>query len=174
MKIRQATLQDLPGILELIEEAKQSLAARGVDQWQNGYPDAMVITNDIQKRQSYVMEANRSIIGTAVILCEEDPNYQKIEDGQWLTSGPYGVVHRIAIHPDHKGQGLAGCFFSYAWQLCQSANCVSLRIDTHQDNEAMQHAIRRFGFTYCGMVQMADGSPRKAYEYIGEEKDHGF
>lgn len=32
MKIRQATLQDLPGILELIEEAKQSLAARGVDQ----------------------------------------------------------------------------------------------------------------------------------------------
>lgn len=39
MKIRNAELCDLPYLLEMLENAKASLRALGIDQWQNGYPN---------------------------------------------------------------------------------------------------------------------------------------
>lgn len=174
MKIRKAQLDDLKDILDLLEQAKQSLANNGVDQWQNGYPNAEVISVDIKKGQSYVMEDDQSIIGTAAIVLEDDPNYNRIWSGEWRTDGPYGVIHRIAISPKRKGQRLAGQFFSYAVDLCHAVGFSSLRIDTHKDNISMQRAIQHFGFIYCGVVQMSDGSFRNAYEYIEEDQKDGF
>ena len=37
MKIRNAELCDLPDLLEMLENAKASLRALGIDQWQNGF-----------------------------------------------------------------------------------------------------------------------------------------
>ena len=41
-----------------------------------------------------------------------------------------------------------------------------LRIDTHEDNIVMQHLIIKNGFRKCGIIHIADGSPRIAYEKI--------
>lgn len=174
MNIRKAELKDLKDILELLEQAKQSLANNSIDQWQNGYPNAEVISIDIKKGQSFVMEDGRSIIGTAAIVLEDDPNYKQIWNGEWRTDGPYGVIHRIAISPKYKGHRLAGQFFSYAVCLCHSIGFASLRIDTHENNVCMQRAILNFGFEYCGVVQMSDGSFRNAYEYIERDHNDGF
>ena len=43
MKIRNAELCDLPYLLEMLENAKASLRALGIDQWQGGYPHRAVI-----------------------------------------------------------------------------------------------------------------------------------
>ena len=41
-----------------------------------------------------------------------------------------------------------------------------LRIDTHADNQVMQRCILREGFSHCGVIYVADGSPREAFERI--------
>ena len=59
MKIRNAELCDLPYLLEMLENAKASLRALGIDQWQNGYPNETTLREDIQNRMS---EAPASVL----------------------------------------------------------------------------------------------------------------
>lgn len=46
----------------------------------------------------------------------------------------------------------------------------NLRIDTHADNATMLRRIDEAGFTYCGVVRMDDGSPRRAYQRVMPER----
>ena len=41
-----------------------------------------------------------------------------------------------------------------------------IRIDTHEDNKIMQRAIARQGFSRCGIIHLANGSPRIAYALL--------
>ena len=40
--------------MEIIQDAKESLAQRQVDQWQDGYPDEEIIFEDILESRGYV------------------------------------------------------------------------------------------------------------------------
>ena len=42
----------------------------------------------------------------------------------------------------------------------------NIRIDTHLDNRIMQHVIKKYGFTYCGIIYLASGDERLAYQQI--------
>ena len=39
-----------------------------------------------------------------------------------------------------------------------------MRADTHADNKVMQHLLESEGFTRCGIIHVADGTPRIAYQ----------
>ena len=41
-----------------------------------------------------------------------------------------------------------------------------LRADTHEANVTMQRCLERAGFVRCGVIHVADGTPRLAYERI--------
>jgi len=69
------------------------------------------------------------------------------------------VVHRIASAGKAKGVGT----FCMNWAYEQFAN---VKIDTHRDNVVMQNAIKKCGFEECGVIYVADGSPRIAYQKI--------
>ena len=55
MKIRLSVLNDVPRILEIIDDAKALLKSLNIDQWQNGYPNAAQIEKDISNNESYVI-----------------------------------------------------------------------------------------------------------------------
>lgn len=85
--------------------------------------------------------------------------YLRIEGGSWLSDAEYGVIHRIA------GDGTIHGGLRQAVEYCEQT-IHHLRIDTHEDNKVMQHVILKNGFTCCGMIHVADGSPRIAYERL--------
>lgn len=169
MLLRKATMKDVDSILYIITLAKQYFKDNHIDQWQNGYPNKESTINDIENGHSYVICDNEKVIATAAIIADVDPNYAIIENGQWLSNYPYVCVHRVACLPDYKGQGIAGKFLSHAKVMGRK----SVRIDTHADNISMQKMILKNGFTYCGIVYMADGALRNAYEWIGDDSN-GF
>ena len=51
MEIRMAYPNEINRIMEIIQDGKDSLAAAGVDQWQDGYPDQEIIFEDILESQ---------------------------------------------------------------------------------------------------------------------------
>ena len=55
MKIQLSTFEDIPAIIAIINDAKEYLASQKIDQWQNGYPNAEQVANDIKKNESYVV-----------------------------------------------------------------------------------------------------------------------
>ena len=40
----------------------------------------------------------------------------------------------------------------------------NIRIDTHKDNIPMQRALERLAFRYCGVIHLANGDPRVAFQ----------
>ena len=69
------------------------------------------------------------------------------------------MIHRIASSPE--SHGVFREIIEYA--LSVSGN---LRIDTHRDNRIMRYVIERAGFSYCGVINLPDGSERLAYQMI--------
>ena len=97
MKIRNAELCDLPYLLEMLENAKASLRALGIDQWQNGYPNETTLREDIQNRICrVVIDDENNILASAAVYVGDEPTYHEIYNGAWQTENKiYGIVHRI-------------------------------------------------------------------------------
>lgn len=161
MMIRKSTMMDLPRMLEIYEYARKFMAENGNShQWgDEGYPKQELLEQDIRKGISYVMEAGGSIVGVFVFVIGDDSTYGYIEDGNWLNDETYGTIHRIA------GDGTVSGLLQECVGFC-GAQIANLRIDTHHDNTVMQGAIKKCGFEECGIIYVADGSPRIAYQKI--------
>ena len=157
-QVRKAVPEDLPQVLGLYENARSFMASRGnPGQWGKTEPKQSRIEADIREGNLYVVEA-QGIHGVFAFLMWEDPTYEVIEQGDWLSREPYGVIHRVAS--DGSG-GILRAAVSYAEQQIHH-----LRIDTHEKNLPMQAAIGRLGFTYCGVIYTESGSPRLAFERL--------
>ena len=161
MNIRKSTLQDLPQILNLYKIAREFMKNNGnPNQWEDRYPEVSTVENDIKTGISYVCVENGGIVGTFVFFTGEDPTYRVIENGEWNSDRePYGVIHRVASNGVAKGVTRAA--FSYGLE-----RSGYVRIDTHEDNKPMQHLIAKAGFAYCGVIHLADGDPRLAYQLV--------
>ena len=164
MIIRKATPTDLAEIMSIYEYARAFMVQTGNPrQWAaRNWPPESLIRQDIAQGKSYVCVDADTI--AAVFFydfgTDIDPTYRKIEYGAWMAGGSYGVVHRIAS----RGVRGAGSF-CINWAFAQ---CGHLRIDTHADNKIMQKVLRKLGFTYCGIIHVAeDTDTRLAYEKIG-------
>ena len=167
MKIRHTEIADIPAILHIYNQAKQYLHSQNVDQWQDGYPNEQSIIQDMEQKQSYVLIDDTSVIGTAAIVLELDPNYAYIEDGQWLTSNDnYYCIHRIAVDNSIKGKHLANEFVKFAEELAKKDHKESLRIDTHHENLSMQRFLHKCGFIPCGTIYLQSGGKRIAFEKL--------
>ncbi|AGN25062.1 N-acetyltransferase GCN5 [Erysipelothrix rhusiopathiae SY1027] len=104
LRIRKANRDDLTKIMNIIEQAKNVFREKGIDQWQNGYPNVDTILKDIRDTCSYVILKEHDIVGTFMLQFGDDENYDTIEEGKWHQEGPYAVVHRIAVDPTYYGQ----------------------------------------------------------------------
>ena len=161
--VRPASTEDVPRLMELFRQARETMREDGnLTQWAGEYPSSEVVLEDIRLRRCFVIEENGSVVGTFAFIKGIEPTYNQIYEGRWLEDTlPYATIHRLASTRD--SHGVAQACFDWAWEQCKN-----LRVDTHEDNHIMQHCIQKAGFTYCGIIYLADGSPRIAYQRIPE------
>ena len=162
--IREANTADIPEIMQVMDAAKMIMRSSGnMHQWGDGYPSDAVIISDMVKHGGFVIENAGRIVGYFAFMPSPEPTYSKIYDGEWLDDiQPYHVIHRIASYPDVHG------IFSDIMDFSFSHD-TNIRIDTHKDNLIMQHNIEKHGFTYCGIIYLANGDERLAYQKLMKE-----
>ncbi len=159
MEIRKTTEADLEIVLELYKKAREFMnQSQNPTQWGALYPPESMVKNDIEKRNSYICTKNDEILGVFYYNIEIDETYLEIHEGEWLNEAPYGVVHRIAAPTAERGVA------TYCLNWCFEQSGRNLRIDTHMDNLPMRGLLLKNGFTPCGTIYVADGSPRIAYQ----------
>lgn len=164
---RKTGLSDLDRVMELFSRARGTMALLGIDQWQDGYPQRELIMGDIEKGISHVEVCDGRIIGTVVLLLEDEPDYAKIYDGRWQTDGNYLTIHRITVEPESRGTGAAAEIFAYAERTARKHGLTSIRVDTHRGNLPMRRALEKNGFTHCGSIYLGvNGHHRVAYEKV--------
>lgn len=160
MYVRPSRPEDYEAIVSIYATARQFMRDNGnPNQWKDSWPPADVVKKDIENRLSYVVVKDDVVRGVFAFIVGDDPTYKVIEDGQWSSNAFYGTIHRIAS--DGTCKGLARCCFDFC--LTKSSY---LRVDTHADNKPMQAAVTGFGFRKCGIIHIADGSPRIAFDYV--------
>ena len=161
MKIRKATIGDIRDILKIYDHARELMRREGNDcQWVNGYPSEELVKEDIERGISFVVVDGEDIAGAFAFIEGRDATYEYIEDGCWEEDDrPYATIHRMG-----RAQGKHGVFkASLDW--CRR-HATSLRIDTHEKNRTMRMLIEREGFSRRGIIYIADGTQRIAYQLV--------
>lgn len=155
---RKATAEDLDRIMQLIEYGRQKMCQSGnTRQWADGYPTRETLSQDIFAGNSLLLEEDDMPIATFALVPGPDITYRDIYEGEWLNDGPYCVLHRMAsMSGKHH-------VFSDVLDYCFTRT-DNIRIDTHRDNTVMQHLILKYGFHYCGIIYLPDGTERLAYQ----------
>lgn len=168
MEIRKTRAEELDTVMAIYRHAQKFMAEQGnPDQWGNVHPPKDMIEKDIENGKSYVCVEDEKIAAVFYFAIEEDPTYAKIVDGEWKNNKPYAVVHRIASAGIVKGAGA----FCLNWAAQQYDN---LRMDTHKDNIPMQKLLAKCGFEYCGIIFIANGDERIAFQKVGYDKQKAF
>ena len=136
------------------------------NQWKQGYPSADRIIYDIAQGGGFVIEGkDEGVVGYFAFLPSPEPTYAIIYDGHWTDDVlPYHVIHRIASFSHTHG------IFKAVMDFCKERE-TNIRIDTHIDNHIMRHNILKHDFRYCGIIHLASGDERLAYQFIAE-KNH--
>lgn len=162
MHITPANASDINEIMPIYAEAKKFMRSYGnTRQWNSAYPTKELILSDIAAGNFYKMTEGGEIAACFTLIIGEDPTYKIIEGGSWSSEMTYGTIHRLASCG--KARGVAAACFDF----CRT-KIGYLRIDTHEDNLPMQKAILNYGFRQCGIIHIADGSPRLAYDFYLE------
>lgn len=160
LDIHKATFKDLPRILSIYAYARNFMRETdNATQWKNNYPPETMIINDINHEHLYVIKEENTIHAVFAFTIGIEPTYLEISQGRWLSDTEYGTLHRIA------GDGAIHGVFDTIIKFCNN-KINHLRIDTHKNNKVMQHLISKNGFQKCGIIHVADGSPRIAYEKL--------
>ncbi len=170
MKFRVATLDDYDRILFIITTARAFLKDNAIPQWQGPYPNEDDITQDIQCGYNYVLDDDGEVVGTVALVLGEEPTYHVIQEGEWLTQdSPYLTIHRLAVDERFRSKGLAHLLIKGSEEIARRKQAVSIRVDTHYQNEAMTSLLLKHDYIYCGVVIMDDGTLRRAYEKVLEQ-----
>lgn len=157
MKIEYANISQLDDIMSIYSTAQDFMAKVGnPNQWKKVYPSRQIIKQDILNANLYVCLENNTICGVFCFTIANDSTYSYII-GKWLNEDKYGVIHRLASSQTSKGVAKACLEFCFD-------KIKNIRVDTHKDNIVMQNLFAKFGFTYCGIIFLADGQERLAYQ----------
>lgn len=162
---RLANTGDAPEIWEIISDAIRRRKEEGSTQWQDGYPNPEVIKNDISRKAGYVLCHGETIIGYIVIMANDEPEYARLR-GKWLTEGDFIVFHRVAVHADYLGKGLAKYMIKSIENIARELRIYSIKADTNYDNKAMLRIFESLGYTYCGEVTFRGTNVRMAFEKV--------
>jgi len=166
MQIRKAIPADADAIMHIFRQAQAGLRIQGINQWQNGYPNMDIVDSDIASGKSLVCVENSRIASVFVLAFELEETYERIYCGQWESAGQSGVIHRMAVEDSFKGRGLGREMISKAQQISLDFGIHSIKVDTHRDNGPMQGLLLNNHFLYCGVIYLADGQERLAYEKL--------
>ena len=163
MEIKKSKPEDINQIMDCIDTARQLMRESGNQiQWTNGYPSEELMLESIENGFNFLIFENGDVVATFDFIIADDPNYSFIENGAWLNNEKYGVIHRLASNG--KAKGVAK--FCFEWCFSQFPN---IRIDTHETNIPMQKVLEKLGYQKCGIIYVADGTPRLAFQKISDE-----
>lgn len=157
--IRKTRIEDAKTVAELYANARQYMIDSGFEQWHDGYPSIDDVLSDIENGVSYLLENENGVYGAFAMIGGTDPTYSYVEGGSWKSDKPYLTLHRVAS--SGKERGVFSQIVDFAWSKCNH-----LRVDTHEENKQMQRVIKATGFEYCGIIYLANGEPRLAFELI--------
>ncbi|MBV9162333.1 MAG: GNAT family N-acetyltransferase [Pseudonocardiales bacterium] len=156
--VDQASPDELPLVLELLDEAARWLSERGIKQWPARFTGAedwriQRIRAYIENGHTWLVRINATAVATFT-LSAADPDYA---DG-WPDGPDTGLyIYRMAIRRQFAGHDIGGQILDWSSARAAALGYRWLRLDCHRDNPALQNYYQARGFERVGtLVRVID------------------
>jgi len=153
LRFESAQRNELPIILDLLDEAAVWLRARDILQWPPRFSDvddwrAARIASYVEDGQAWLVRISSEVVATFTIGAA-DPDYA---DG-W-PDGPDDALYifRMAVRRAWAGRNLGGRILDWASARALARGHKWLRLDCHRDNTALQNYYEARGFIRVGTL----------------------
>ncbi|MCA0131198.1 GNAT family N-acetyltransferase [Winogradskyella alexanderae] len=164
--IRKGTIQDITTIMEITNACAKDMIAKGIYQWNDYYPNKRAFIKDVERDELFVLEIKNTLVATVVVSTLMDKEYTPIK---WLTNNKNNIyIHRLAVHPNFQGKGLAQKLMNFAEQYAIENNYTSIRLDTFSQNKRNQKFYELRGYKKLGDIFFPKQSkyPFHCYELV--------
>ena len=149
MLVRLGAATDITAVMDLVHCVVPLMRESGNLQWGDDYPNTAVFETDVAKTQLWLVEIAGRVAGIAAITTDQDPEYAQVG---WDISERAIVVHRLAVDPAFRGQGVAVALMQQAEIVASQRGIDILRIDTNTQNEATQRLFPKLGYSLAGEI----------------------
>jgi len=164
MIIRKATIADLDGIMLMYNSCVKGMIENGIDQWDETYPNAEFITDDIISKTYYIAIENGIVIGGVTINQNQDKTYLAMD---WKDkSDSFLVVHRLAVKVEFWKNGIGKSLMLFTENLVSGKGLKSIRLDTYSGNPKAMEFYIRLGYAELGSIDL---KPDKEKYYCFEK-----
>lgn len=146
MKIENSTAGDIDSIFALYDIATAYMKERSPIAWP-AFERSMVQT-EIEENRQWKMIINNSIACVwATTFSDEQIWEEKNADAAVY-------IHRIAVHPDFRGQQLVSKIVAWAMAHAKEHHKKYVRLDTVGDNKGLIKHYTSCGFDFLGLYQL--------------------
>ena len=146
--LEKADASDRDEIVTLIRAVVDHLNQMGIPQWDDVYPKASDVDEDLQNKQLYVIRSENGIAGIITLNQEYDLAY---ENGDWSYHGSdFMVVHRLCVAPAMQGQGLGKRIMLMTEAMLKRNGVQSVRLDAFSQNPYSLKLYDKLGYRITG------------------------
>ena len=172
MKVKIAKKNQIKRITDLIESCVTDMKKSKTYQWNEQYPTREIVTQDIENKELWVVLEKKKVIAMVVITKEQEEEYDSVD---WKDScGKSVVVHRLAVHPKKRREGIAKKLMDHAEKYAKESGFTSIRLDTYSKNPVAIRLYEKRGYRRCGEIYFPhQKSSFYCYELIFDEAAEG-
>lgn len=115
--------------------------------WKKGiHPSDEMIQNSIEREELYVLVDGGEI---AACVIADNEKFDGYSEAPWqIDSEEVIVLHVLAVHPDHRGKGLARKLIENVIEQERKAGKKALRLDVIENNTTAEKLYQKLGFQY--------------------------
>jgi GNAT superfamily N-acetyltransferase len=164
MIIRKANKTDLENIMKMYKSCIKGMLENGIDQWDDTYPNADIISEDLNVGTYYVAEMDGTVIGGVNIDKNQDTTYLALD---WEDkSDSFLVAHRLGVKQEFWNKRIGKNLMLFTENLVIEKGLKSIRLDTYSGNPKAMDFYRRLGYTELGTIDL---KPEKEKYYCFEK-----
>ena len=142
--IEKADISDFDSILKLYRMAILEHKKAGIVQWDDEYPSAITLKENIIANHTWVIRSDQNIAATVTLDTDQDPQYDAI---QWAyPSEKILVIHRLCVNPSLQGNGLAKKIIAFAEAFAYDNSFEVIRLDAFLGNSYSQRLYQNLGY----------------------------
>lgn len=152
---RKANIGDLVHVVKIYKNAINRMEKNNILQWDDLYPNEVILKDDILKEQMLLGEINNKIASIVVLNKNYDEEYK---NGNWNYKDlPFAVVHRLCVNPDFQNKGIGNNTMLSIEKLLKIDGIETIRLDAFSLNPYALSMYEKLGYKKVGEVNWIKG-----------------
>lgn len=172
MTFELARLEDLGEIeklyWDLIDKSKDEPS---FPDWKKGeHPTSALLMDSIAKKQLFVLRDNGIIKACAIVNCNSNEEYQKVEWQVKERDNNVWILHALAVRYECRGRGLATQLVKNIIEQARLENIEAIHLDVIDKNTVADKLYIKLGFRYVSteniFYEVVGIREFRMYEYV--------